>query len=210
MSEADSGSGAGAVAAGASASSPAQVAAVDLDKLKAEIAEAARNSVYAELRRSGALKKSHIAAMEGRPENKAQQADTPAAPAFDPVRLRQLDRALGALGLSEKLSERAYKSAEKAFMEESPDDARAWAQDYFSFALGEQSAANPQPVKPPQSTTPVTDRGAPSPPRVSLDELDLERASDEDRAAYLRQHGPSKYKALLMKQAAGRRYDLKR
>lgn len=181
---------------------------VDLDKLRAEIVEATRNSVYAELRRSGALKKSAVAAMEGRSVDKPAPAQQ--APQVDVSRLRQLDRALGALGLTDKLSDRAYQRAERAFLEESPEDAREWAKDYFSIAAAATQSVPQTNTARPQSDSPVTDRGSPAPPRVNLDGIDLLTASDDDRQAFVRAKGPHAYKALLTKQVAGRKFDLKR
>jgi hypothetical protein len=123
------------------------------------------------------------------------------------MRLRALDRALSKHGIADKLSDSQYKRLEKQFAEESPDDAGSWVKDYFDgFGVAPQPAATNQAAQPakPVAEHPVSNRGAPPPAQVPIDELDLFTASDSDRAAFIKAKGPKAYLVQLQKQGKGR------
>lgn len=213
MSEADSGSGNGAAVPQTSAE-PADVPqaqgdTVTLSKsdLAALIAEettkavsAVKDSIYAEARRTFAGSKK-----DSKP--KAAEEQTQAA-APDPTRLRALDRALAKGGFAERLNETQYKRIERQFLEESPDDASHWVSDYFDgFGVAKAQPAQNQAAQPatkPSSEHPISNRGAPPPAQVPLEELDLFTATESDRAAFIKAKGMRAYVTLLNKQAKGR------
>lgn len=215
MSEADSGSGNGAAVpppADTSNVSQAQGDAVtlsraELDSLISEAASkavaSAKDSIYAEARRTFT---------EAAKKSKPTKADEPApqpASAPDPTRLRALDRALAKSGHAERLSEAQYKRIERVYLEESPDDASGWVKDYFDGLGVAQPATQPAiataaaPARP-VAEHPVSNRGAPPPAQIPIEEIDLVSASESDRAAYIKAKGPKAYVDRLTKQLKGR------
>jgi hypothetical protein len=220
MSEVDSGSGTGAAAL--PSAEPAIVAPQaqgetvtlsrsDLDALVREASKKAadeavttvKDSIYADARRKFA----------GSKKDKAPSADDAATPAQaltasdERMFLRGLDRELAKLGISPNSAQ--YARAERDLLADRPDDVSGWARDYFDGWGGAKSAPQPAtnqaaaPAKP-VAEHPVSNRGAPPPAQVPLEELDLYTATDADRAAFLRAKGPKAYADLLRKQGKGR------
>lgn len=212
MTEADSGSGNGAAVQSSAETGnvpQAQGDAITIGKseLDALVASAAakavsdaKDSIFAEARRT----------FTGSKKDKAPAPADPATPtqSADAMRMRALDRALSKHGLADRLSDAQYKRVEKLFVEESPDDAATWVKDYFDgFGVAPSQPATTnqaaQPAKP-VAEHPVSNRGAPPPAQVPIDELDLFTASDSDRAAFIKAKGPKAYLAQLQKQGKGR------
>lgn len=205
-----SGNGAAPVAPPASESVPqaqgdhVTLSKADLDAMIASGAAKAvadvKDSIYAEARRTFSESK------KSKPPAETPSATAP-SPAPDATRLRALDRALAKSGHAERLSETQYKRIERLFAEESPDDASVWVNDYFDgLGVKHQPVTQPQAAHTakPVADHPVSNRGAPPPAQVPIDELDLFTASDSDRAAYIKAKGPKAYVAQLQKQAKGR------
>ncbi|HEU4516942.1 MAG TPA: hypothetical protein VFR77_06530, partial [Steroidobacteraceae bacterium] len=134
---------------------------------------------------------------------------SPAAPATGPTahpgateemaRLRQLDRALHGMPHAGRLSDQQYARLERAYLAEQPQDARAWATDYFA---GFQPTTNqtpstpttPTPVAAGAPTPPASNTGSPAPPTVPTEDTPLWRMSEADRAAFLKQKGAAAFR----------------
>jgi hypothetical protein len=172
--------------------------AIDLNAFAAQVEERVRNSMFAELRRSGALKES-------------KKAPAPVADAAPSVDLRSLDRALTRSGLGASLSDAAMQRMERAYQAEAPDDATAWVKDYLGGFGVAPTATQPATVSAPapRNLTPASDGGAPPAPRVLPDEPDLLSASVADRAHYEKVLGPRKFVALYKKQISGLKIPLR-
>lgn len=203
---------------------PAQGAAIDV----AAITKSISDGVFATLRRAGVMPNKSAPTVA--PNTDATTTPTPvtvAAPAVDPSRYRELDRAVTRAGMAETLSGTAYKRLERAFADENPDDAESWVTDYFE-GMGVKRgatapatavtttttttptaapAATPAPVPAPAPATaiPVSDRGSPPPSTRPLEERSLYDMSEADRQEYISRHGPTKFAQKLMSDAKGRR-----
>lgn len=173
-----------------------------------QAAQAARNSAYAEARRTFTGKGS---------KTKDEPSQDPSAPqpldASEERRiLRDFDRHAAKRGLADKLSPTQWQRAEKALLAERPDDVSSWFDDYFTGFGGSPAAApaaqptttQPAPKPEPIAQHPVSNRGAPQATQTPIDELDLPTASDADRQAFIKQHGPRAYWQKLQKQLKGR------
>ncbi len=216
MSEVDAGSGNGAVVP--AATQPAEVPQAQGDgtvtlsksaldelvssaatKAATAAAKAAHDAAYAESRRT----------FQGK-QAKAKTDDAPQSTALsatdERMLLRGLDRELSGLGI--KPNSAQYARAERDLLADRPENVSSWAKDYFdgfgavSPAPVQNQAAPPTPK--PATEHPISNRGAPPPAQVPLEELDLYTASDADRAAFLRAKGPKAYTDLLKKQGRGR------
>jgi hypothetical protein len=199
MSEADTSGGNGAVAPSV-AVSPSESAApvptappagVDVDAIAAKV----RDSLFAELRRSGMFEKQ-------KPAQPPAKGESPSAnPQPDPLRLRALDRALAKNGLASRLSDSQYQRAEKAFMAEDPPDVDGWTRDYFDgFGMPTPSPVNAQPAPGPAQPTnarPASDRGSPPAPQVPLYEQKLRDLTEADRSALIKEKGLGWYRTKL-------------
>jgi hypothetical protein len=194
------GSGNGAPPAGTPAPAPTPTpqaqgdAPITLDTIR----QVVRDAINADARREGAAQKK----LQPKGEN---------APAFDPARYRELDRAVTRAGMAETLSSTAYKRLEKAFADESPDDAEAWVADYFTgMGVAKKSTTAPAPTTTPAQLAPVktpnqppaSDRGAPPAPQSPVEEPDLLKLSIADRDALIRSKGNGWYRDTLLKQLA--------
>lgn len=214
MNEVDAGSGNGAAAAAPTetpqpepqAQGAAPQASVDIDAITASVAD----KVFAALRKAGAFEKPQ-------PNKAAKPSGTQAPtqePVLDAVKLRSLDRALSKHGMAERLSDAHYRRVEKAFAEDSPDDATAWVKDYFD-GLGvapSQTATQVQAAQPapkPATEHPVSNRGAPPVTQVPLEEADLVSMSESDRRAFIQSKGVRAYVTQLAKQLKGRPVQLR-
>lgn len=173
------------------------------------IIDEARNSIYAEMRRNGVLKKSAVAAMEqtnGKPPEPQGQAAAP-----DPSILRSLDRSLARLGLADSLSETQYKRAEKAFLDERPEDSEAWAKDYFNgFGAAKQQQPPPQQGQaPPKNAHPASDAGSPARSETPLETQDVLTMSHTDVARLIERVGIHKYTQMLQAATKGKRVNIR-
>lgn len=174
--------------------------AFDLDAFAAKVAEQTRNSMFAELRKAGVLGK--------QPKSVEAPANVGPAPAQpDLSRLRQFDRAIARTGQS--LQDAAVARMESAFLAEAPTDADAWVRDY----LGSFGVAAPPTQPPTHNATaparvgpPASDGGAPPPSRIPLEQQDILRMSEGDRAALVKQIGPAEFSRRLLAQASGKTY----
>lgn len=112
-----------APAAGAASVTPqAQGAAPPLDPaIVAAIAASVRDSVFADLRRTGQLKQAKPPAETTNPGQSAAGPDL--------ARLRQLDRAIARTGVGASLKDSIYQRMERDFQAESPPDAEAWVRE---------------------------------------------------------------------------------
>ena len=203
MSEVDasSGNGAGApsvVNPSSESAAPvptAPVASVDVDAIVTKV----RDSLFAELRRSGAFEKQ-------KPVAPVAKGESPTATQPDPLRLRALDRALAKSGLASSLSDSQYQRAERAFAAEDPPDVEGWTRDYFAgFGMPTPSPVTQPAQQPAQPTNarPASDRGSPPAPQVPLYEQKLRDLSDADRTALLKEKGPQWYRTKLANDLKG-------
>jgi hypothetical protein len=208
MNAADGSPGGGAPPApGAPAPAPAQGQPQGLtrDDLKS-FADDVRNGVFADLRRAGVLGKEP---KSKRGDEEPVAGTPPAPPAADPMKLRELDRALGRLGAADKLSDAAYKRMERAFVEEAPTDTAAWAKDYLggygfaqpapgSAAGGQQASTVSDPNKPP-----VSNAGGVPNPNVPIEERSLIGMSESDINHLVKTKGPQWVRKRLYEQLRG-------
>jgi hypothetical protein len=190
--DASTNSGSGAPAAPAPNEAPASVAPAALDEAtRKAIVDETRNSIFAELRRNGALNEK---------KTKTAPAD-PAQPSS--VNLRSLDRAIARAGRTP--DESAYRRMERAFTEEAPDNPDSWLADYFS-GLGIPNASTPAAntatttTTTPRSATPVSDGGSPPVPRVPLEQARIMSLSVADREHLIKQKGAAWYRATIAEQ----------
>jgi len=175
-------------------------------------AQVARNSAYAEARRTFTGKSG---------KTKDEPLQDPAAPlpldaAEERRILREFDREVAKRGLNDKISPSQWSRAEKALLAERPDDLSSWFGDYFTGFGGSPATApvvqpatnQPAPKPEPVAPHPVSNRGAPQATTVPIEEMDLVTASDADRAAFIKQKGNRVYMQTLQKQLKGRRVAL--
>lgn len=202
---------------------PAQGAAIDVAAITRSVTEsvtkAVNDGVFATLRRAGVLLPNKPTTPAAPATGDATTSPPAATATIDPTRMRALDRALNRAGHSANLDDRAYQRIERAFAEESPDNADQWVTDYFSGFGVKASApatavttttttptaapAAPAPAPQPATAIPVTDRGSPPPSTLPLEERKLQEMSQADRDEYIRRHGLAKYNAKLMKDLQG-------
>lgn len=184
---------------------PNAVSLEDFNSLKSTLSELAKsvNSLHAADRRS----------REGKPAAPKDSKDGN-PPQLDALKLRALDRSLAKAGIAAELSATQYERAERAFAAEAPEDVEGWVADYFKGFGAKPAAPAPvtQPVvaaqpaaqPKPQNERPVSDRGAPPPSQVPLEEADIVTMSDSDRNALIKQKGPKWFRDQLTKQLKGR------
>jgi hypothetical protein len=193
MNEADASPGSGAAsdssassapqASGASANAqppattapdPGMVKAI-ADAVAGSVGTSVKDTVFAELRRTGVLKGS-----TPKPQATTTAAADPASspnPTIDATAGRRLDRALNRLGFAAHLDDRAYQRVERDFAADSPTDPEAWVREYYG-SMGvkptPQQAANgaassgAQPATPaaPAAATPAAAAAQPTTPQA--------------------------------------------
>lgn len=137
-------------------------------------------------------------------------APAPTSEATPPPNIRALDRAIARAGRS-NLSDAAYARIERAFTEESPEDATAWLADYFAdFGAGgspqNTTATASQPAAPaaPANARPASDRGTPPAPHVPLEERDIATMTAADKQAVIASKGIDWYVRTLTAQQANK------
>jgi hypothetical protein len=194
MQQEDSGSGSGAPApTPAEPQAQGAVPAVDASAIAAQV----RDSLFAELRRSGVL---------GKEKPAKPTATEPSAP--PQINLRALDRAVARHPVAAQLSDRAYERMERAFQAEAPDDATAWIADYFQ-GMGVAAAQPATPAAPaatiaapaPRTAVPISSGGgSPPAPTVPLEERDILSLSESDRQHLIKQKGARWYMSKLAEQ----------
>lgn len=194
---------------------PAQGGAPQPDQAArdAQLIKQGRDAAYAELRRSGALKKSYVQATEGR----ANPPSTPQGNAGAEHDLRRLDRALTRSGHGSKLkSDLAHQRLERAFIDEAPDDIDGWLTEYFGDSGATPAAAAPPPAAAPNNAppspaapTPISNRGAPAAPQVPPEDVNILKMSESDRKALIQQKGLKWYTERLRAQTRGTRVRVK-
>lgn len=180
------------------------------DYIQSEIAKgvkAERDSIFAEARRTFTEKRN-----KPKDDAPAQAAPQPLDAHEERRVLRDFDRSLSKLGLTDKVSSSQWSRAEKALLAERPDDVSSWVEDYFKgFGASPvaapvaqsatiQMAPRPDPIAP----HPVSNRGAPQAAQTPVEELDLVTASQADRDAFIKQKGNREYIKTLQKQLKGR------
>lgn len=185
-----------------------------METLTPVLRQLVRDAINADTRRSGQSKPN------GKSDGKSEPNTGAPAPTFDPARYREMDRAVARAGMADKLSGSAYKRMERAFADESPDDAEAWVTDYFAgFGVAKSnptppvntgnatSPTNPtNPTNPANPTTPpVSDRGAPPAVQTPIEERDLATISAADRQSLINSKGLKWYVETLARQQAGKR-----
>ncbi|HEY1813009.1 MAG TPA: hypothetical protein VGG74_11750 [Kofleriaceae bacterium] len=202
-----------AAAAAAPITPPAQGGTPAIDQAtKDALVKQGRDAAFAELRRSGALKKQFLT---------NHDADTPATPALDTTQARRLDRALTRSGVVARISDAAYTRIERAFAAEAPDDVDAWVQDYFGGLGSAPPAAATSPTTPPAMATPnqptapvaaqpVTARGAPATSQLPLEQMNILKMSDADRKALVATKGLKYFTERLREQLRGVRVQVRR
>lgn len=224
MTEVDAGSGNGAVVpptttAPADPQPQAQgVAAAPLTletlaKVLEERDQKLHDRLFAAVRRDGGFSKKET-------KSKSDDAPTPQAnPQIDPFKMRKLDFALTKHGIAAELTQSQYERAHRDFAAESPDDAEAWAKDYFhghaKFAAPvtqAQPVTQPvtQPATPqPRTAVPVSDRGSPPVPTTPLEEQKILSMSPSDREALRRQKGDKWYTDKLLEESKTAKFQLR-
>lgn len=182
----------------------------------AELAKALpelKNSIFAEARRVFTEKRNP------KPAEPTTTTEAPKAlePSEERSMLRDFDRALTKLKLTDSISPTQWSRAEKALLAERPTDVSEWAKDYFQGYGAQQQVPSPagSPAAPapqaapapkqPVADQPVSNRGAPPTAQIALDEIDLPTASEADRKAYLDKKGPKAFAELLNRQLKGRK-----
>lgn len=198
-------------AQGAGASSTVDIAAIvteAVSKAVASATEQTRNSIFAEMRRTGQIEKSKPAKTEPTADKGA-----PAQP--DLSRLRMLDRALAKTPYAARLNDKQYARLERDFVSESPDDAATWLSDYFgdlgtAAAPAAAGTTAPEPAAPsPRTSPPASDGGAPAPSRVPLAERRVQDMTASDRAHLIKEKGLSFYKSKVFAELQGQSVRLK-
>lgn len=192
----------GASAASAATFDPAMVKAI-VDAVVPAVSQQVHDRVFADARRAG-LVGSKVKA----PAPAATGDGTAPSPASS-VNLRPLDRAIANSG--RKLDELAYGRMERSFIDEQPEDATAWVNQYFE-GFGGTSPAPAAPALNGNATTapasqlnanPVTNRGTPPAPTVPLEQRPILGMSPEDQAALMKLIGPAKYRAKWRAETKG-------
>lgn len=153
------------------------------------IAQQVRDSIFAELRRNGALKE----------KSKGKEEPAPPAPAAD---LRRLDRAARTNAHAQRLNDAAYQRLERAFAEENPPDAGAWLQDYFDgMGVAQQAAPAVATTTTTQqrSASPVSDGGTP-PARLPLEEQQIVGMPKEDLLHLIKMKGAPWVRSKIIEQ----------
>lgn len=190
MQEADASPGSGAPAP-APTEAPAQGAApapaIDVNAIVTQV----RDSMFAELRRSGVL---------GKEKPKAKTSDEPPTP----VNYRALDRAVARHPHAQKLNDAAYTRLERAYAAESPEDAGQWLKDYFE-GMGVAETSPPAPAKPaePQRSAVPLNGGTPPVPTPDLENAPILSMSEADRQHLLKTKGAKWYMEQFAKQTKG-------
>lgn len=178
---------------------------VDISKLVSEAVQAqaqaitagVKDSLFAELRRSGVLGK-------GKKESAPEQANGSQPTVNRASSERALLRAMNRYDLSDAAAARV----EKAYDAEGPEDPGAWLSTYMADlgikARGEQKEmANPAPTaKSHDDKAPVTG-DSPGGSVKYTDDTPLWKLSHEDRAALIKQKGGQWYREKLRAQASG-------
>lgn len=93
-----------------------------------------------------------------------------------------------------------------------PGDVDGFVTDYVTRAGWTAQAPNHTPTQQPatatppqpQNATPASDRGSPPPPKAPLQDADIFKMSDSDRAALIKEKGLKWYSERLRSQAKGR------
>jgi len=191
----------------AQAASPSFVTKDDLKSF----AEEMRNGLFADLRRAGALGKDSKPKRGDEAPASEQPPVTQAGP--DPMKLRELDRAVARLGGAAKLSDAAYKRMERAFVEEGPGDAATWAKEYLGdFGIAPQTAGA---TTPSQTTThdpnrqPVSNAGGVPGSAIPLEERSLIGMSESDVNHLIKTKGLQWYARRYTQDMRGRRILIK-
>lgn len=204
--EADASNGGGA----APAPTTAQGSVLDGDTLRALTGEI-RNAVFAELRRSGALREpsEKTAPKPTRAEPAGDVEERLAALQADSVRMRAYDRACASLGLDDDqaaMLEGMYRSANVG-----PEQAREWlVTTATKLKLTGRTTVNPPQSTPPASPSrSVSDAGAPSAPLAATEDTSALVMSPADRAAYIKQHGMAAFRAKVQRDARGSRVGIR-
>lgn len=169
----------------------------------ASIAQQVRDSLFAELRRSGVLKG------PSKPTAPAPESSG-AAPAID---LRPLDRALMRSGQGAKLTDQAIQRMERAFQSEAPSNADEWVGEYLGgFGVTNTPTVSQPQIKSavaPPSGPPVSDAGGLPVSRSPVEQQDLVHMSESDRAHVISTKGISWYVTTLNAQLKGRKIQMK-
>lgn len=176
---------------------PAQPAAAQLDDAtrKAIVAEA-RDSFFAEARRSGLLPSNDKST---RTRSRETTTETTSIPAIDPVAAISLVGALARAGHT-PASDRAFKRIARAFGEDAPTDVDVWVREYFDdIGVAQKPAptnAPAQPVAPQAPATqptrndlPVTQRPPPPAAQIPLEDQRILDMSPADRDELVRRKG---------------------
>lgn len=177
-----------------------------------------KDSIFAEARRT-------FTQGQKKPAKTETTEQEPVATHLDIKRARELDRALTRSGYATRVNEMQYQLLEDSFAKSSGVSADEYVKAFFHGWGQEPSAPAPtpsQPVNPTQPNVsqpqpsaqpagpPQSSRGAPTPPRVPLEEQDLVTMSESDRAAYIREKGVRAYSEKLARDLKGRPIQLRR
>ncbi len=193
----------------APAATPAQGTAptVDTAALAREVAATVRDSIFAELRKSGVVgKKAEPAATTEAPPN--GHAIAPASSAADiEALLERRENFAHALGKFD-VPDTALVRARKAFSAEKPDDVADWVKTFATDMGWKQRTAQPAPAGSPAATTTtattstphVTERPGPPAAHVVTDDTPLRSMSPSDREAYRQKVGDIKFADRYLKE----------
>ena len=213
----DGSPGGGAPAgAGASGSAPAAGAAppappaIDVKEIATQVASTVRDSVFAELRKSGVLGKGE----KPTGETPAPQGGSQPLTAADVERISERASELGR-GLA-GLSDEQAAIMRRLFKADAPDDVTAWVKTTRTALGFDKGAGGGGPTSTPAapaaaagaaangSGAPKSDRGGQA-GTVLTDDTPVIDMSDEDRAAWIKKNGLGKYYQRVQQELKGRR-----
>jgi hypothetical protein len=179
--------------------------------LARDVASTVRDSIFAELRKSGVLGKVAAPPTATDPATPAATATAPASTALDvEALLERRENFAHALGKFE-VPDTAIARARKAFTAEKPDDVNGWVST-FATEMGwkQRSAQPPAPAGPPAATSTapaptahVTERPGPPASHVVTDDTPLRSMSFADREAYRQKVGDIKFADRYLEELKG-------
>jgi hypothetical protein len=212
MNAADGSPGGGSSPAPTSPTNPpaqggAQPQYVTKDDLKS-FADEMRNGLFADARRAGMLGKDSKTKQPQRGGDEDPPSSSPAT-APDPMKFRELDRAVTRLGFADKLDDTAFKRMERAFIEEAPTDAAAWVKGFLGgFGLAQSAPATAAEQKPTTTVTdpkrpPVSNAGGVPTSQVPIEERSLIGMSESDINHLVKTKGIQWVRQTLYRQLRG-------
>ena len=205
-----SGGGAPGTPAPTATPAPGPAPAIDTAALARDVAATVRDSIFAELRKSGVLGKP---AAPPATDSVAPSGTPAPAPSVVDVEalLERRENFAHALGKFD-VPESAIPRARKAFTSEKPDDVNGWVATFASeMGWKQRNAPAPASAGSPAATTAtattitphVTERPGPPAAHVVTDDTPLRSMSESDREAYRRKVGDIKFADRYLEELKG-------